>query len=108
MKVVKNPTKTRKKAAAKPRRERWRTAVRRLLAEVPEIDAVYATPFGTYVHVYSFVQDSTDKMYKKLLMEEALIEKAFPKTFFEFHTRFHRGEKPTGEERGTAELLFLR
>jgi hypothetical protein len=100
------PKKPSKKTPAHPKT--WRDAIRLHLAKVPEVDAVYVSDYGTYVHVYSVVEDFGDMMYKRLLRQEALIEKAFPKIYFEFHTSVHRGKKPTGEERHTSELVFLR
>jgi hypothetical protein len=107
--VVKKTSKPRKASAPKAVRPRdWRDAIRLHLAKVPEVDAVYVSDYGTYVHVYSVVEDFCDKMYNRLLRREALIEKAFPKMYFEFHTRAHQGRKPTGNESHTSELVFLR
>ena len=86
----------------------WRDAIRRQLAKVPEVDAVYVSAYGTYVHIYSVVEDFDDKMYKKLLKQEALVEKEFPRHYFEFHTTVHRGRKPDAADLSRCDVVFLR
>ena len=49
------PKKPSRKAPARPKN--WRDMLRLYLARVPEVDAVYVSAHGTYVHVYSVIED---------------------------------------------------
>ena len=106
MKVVKKPAKPPKRIPARPKA--WRDVLRRLISKVPEVDAIYVSAHGTYVHVYSVIEDFDEDVCTRLFKQEALFEKLFPRHYFEFHTRVHRGKKPTGKEQYTSELVFLR
>ena len=107
--IVKKKTKPRKSSKPKtPRASDWRDAIRRHLAKVPEVDAVYVSTASATVHVYSVVESFHATDYKRLIRQEDRIEKEFPEISFEFHTRAHQGRKPTGKEPYTSELVFLR
>jgi hypothetical protein len=107
--VVKKPTKPRKASAAKVTRPKdWRDALRSHLAKVPEVDAVYVNTASATVHVYAVVENLHATDYIRLMRQEDRIEQQFPEMSFEFHTRAHRGKKPTGKEPHTSELVFLR
>ena len=104
--VVKKLTKPRQRTAA--RSKDWRDALRLHLAKVPEVDAVYVNTASATVHVYAIVEDFHATDYNRLMRQEDRIEREFPEISFEFHTRAHRGKKPTGKEPHTSELVFLR
>jgi hypothetical protein len=99
------------KKAAKPkgaRAEDWRAAVRRGLAKVAAVDAVFVSTASGTVHVYSVVEKFEDESCGPLLDEESKIEKEFPKVSFEFHTRAHQGRKPSESGPWGSELVYLR
>jgi hypothetical protein len=106
VKKPKKPTRATKPRARQPKD--WRDAIRTHLSKVPPVDAVYVSTASATVHVYSVVKDLHEADYKLLMCQEDRIEKAFPDVSFEFHTRTHQGKKPTGKERHTSELVYLR
>lgn len=103
-------TKTpKRRATSRPMKaEPWREAVRRRLAKVPEVDAVFVRQENGTVHVYSVVEDFDEAYYARLLKQEDLIEKAAPKVAFEFHTWVHQGRNPSESGPPFSELVFLR
>ena len=110
MKVIKKPTKPGKASAGKTTCPKdWRDAIRLQLAKVPEVDAIYACTENGTVHVYSVVYDFLeDSFYRPLQKQERLIEKAFPRVSFEFHTWAHQGRKPSESGPLFSELVYLR
>src|SRR5438093_1455138 len=93
--IVKKAKKTVKAPSTKKTRPMdWRDAIRLHLAKVAEVDAVFVSKENGTLHVYSVVHDFEDDFYEMLLKKESLIEKAFPRVSFEFHTRAHQGREP--------------
>jgi hypothetical protein len=106
--IAKHTTKPAKALKAKkPRTKNWQEAIRLHLAKVPEVDAVFVNREKQAVHVYSIVHEFSDG-YPLLSKKEKLIEKAFPKISFEFHTRAHQGREPHYAAPWDAELVFSR
>lgn len=107
--IVKKPKSTAKAPKpGKPRPKNWQDAIRLHLSRVPAVDAVFACKENGTVHLYSVVHDFEDSIYELLLKKESLIEKAFPRVSFEFHTRAHQGREPHYAAPWDAELVFLR
>ena len=107
--ILRKKTKTKEPAKASKRPPRdWRDAARRHLAKVRDVDAVFAFPENGTVHIYSVVADIDDKYCKRLMKQEALVEKECPTTSFEFHTRAHQGREPNEAVPWNAELVYLR
>ena len=107
--IVKKKTKPRK--APKPKTQsakNWRDAIRLHLAKVPAVDAVFVSPAGDTIHVYSVVEKFDDESCEQLMKQEAKVEKAFPKVSFEFHTRVHQGRNPSESGPWGSELVYLR
>ncbi len=107
--IVKKKAKPRKSSKTRtPHAKDWRDAIRRHLSKVPGVDAVYVNTASSSIHVYSVVEDFHTTDCKRLMRQEDRIEREFPEVSFEFHTRAHRGKKPTGRETRTSELAYLR
>lgn len=107
--VVRKATQPRKPRRAKvtPTMD-WREAIRRHLAKVPEVDAVYVSTASATIHVYSVVESFHKIDYKRLIRQEDRVEKEFPEISFEFHTTAHQGRKPTRLSPYGRDLVFLR
>jgi hypothetical protein len=86
----------------------WREAIRTCLAKVRDVSAVFVCEENQTIHVYSVIPDFTDAVYKRLLKQEALVEKAFPNLSFEFHARVHQGQEPHFAVPHDAALVFQR
>ena len=95
------------KTKRKPKSD-WREAIRLHLAKAPWVDAVFAATQKDTVHVYSVVKELREKYYEGLLDQERVIEKAFPKISFEFHTWVHQGREPSKSGPSFTELVYLR
>jgi hypothetical protein len=81
----------------------------RRLASVQTIDAVYLdTDDQGTIHVYSVTPEYGPDVYAKLLIQERLVEKAFPQLAFEFHVRAHQGRKPASAVPFGLKPLFVR
>ena len=106
--AVTRKTKPKKASLANLARPKtWQDALRLHLAKVPEVDAVFVNWEDNVVHVYSVVPEFSDG-YVQLTKKESLVEKAFPRVSFEFHTRAHQGREPHYAAPWDAELVFLR
>jgi hypothetical protein len=108
MVVKKSPQARKPSARAAVRPKDWREALRAHLAKVPEVDGVFMSAEKNVIHVYSVVLEFNDRLYKRLLKQESLIEKGFPEIAFEFHTRAHQGREPHFAVPFDAEQVFLR
>jgi hypothetical protein len=106
--VAKKPRQKKLIRSIPARPKDWRDAIRLHLAKVPEVDAVFACQENGVIHVYSVVEEFCESYYKRLLKHEDLIEKAFPKMSFEFHTRAHQGREPHDAAPWDAESVFSR
>ena len=94
--------------AAMPGRP-YERAIRRRLASVRAVDAVYVSRDDDgCVHVYSVVSEYADGAYRKLLKQERLIEKEFPEVPLEFHVRAHQGREPSRAVPFGSQPLFVR
>jgi hypothetical protein len=94
--------------AAAPGRP-YESAIRRRLASVRAVDAVYVSQEEDgRVHVYSVVSEYADEAYHKLLKQERLIEEAFPEVPLEFHVRAHQGREPSRAVPFGSQPLFVR
>jgi hypothetical protein len=85
------------------------SAIRRRLASVRAVDAVYVSQDEDgRVHVYSVVSEYGEAAYRKLLKQERLIEEEFPKVPLEFHVRAHQGREPSRAVPFGSQPLFVR
>jgi hypothetical protein len=84
-------------------------ALNRRLSKVESIHAVFLTTDDErIIHVYSVVSDYRPDLYDKLLKQERIVEKEFPKLTFEFHVRAHQGRQPSRAVPFGSQPLFVR
>lgn len=87
----------------------YESAIRRGLASVRAVDAIYLShDEDGRVHVYSVVFEYTDDAYRKLLKQERFIEEEFPEVPLEFHVRAHQGREPSRAVPFGSQPLFVR
>ena len=86
----------------------WQDAIRIHLGKVPEVEAVFVNSDDNVLHVYSVVRKFDEAYIKRLVKQESLIEKAFPKLALEFHIRAHMGREAHEAVPFDAGLLFQR
>jgi hypothetical protein len=109
--VVKKTTtrsRSRKAASSNGKQLNWRDTLRRRLAKVREIEAIFAVQTKGLIHVFTVVAEHDSDVYDPLLRQESLIEKDHPSLAFDFHTREHQGRPPYRTVPFEAELVYLR
>lgn len=83
--------------------------VREILAQIPEIDAVFlSTDDKNVVHVFSVVKEFRSKIYDTLLKKERSIQKKLAGIALEFHVRAHQGREPAQAVPFEAQLVYAR